>query len=162
MRWIIINILILNFAVPIFAAGYTEKPINARVAGLSCSGTTVDNNIIAVLANPAGLAFSDGVSVAADYSQKFGIAPLGNNTLTFALCQPAGVILPVLNNWGLSGSIFGYESYRELSVSFAQGFKLVPNFAVGYRLRYLGIRIESETQTGSILLDPGVSVRILP
>jgi len=136
-------------------AGFENRAGGARPASLSGAVAAIGGNTWSTLYNPAGLAECRGVEASAFFiPQQFGLKEL--RTIGLSASVPIGI-----GGVGMIVEQFGFELYRESSVSIGFGASIDHQIALGGTLNVVRIEVE---RYGSIMVpsyDFGALLQII-
>lgn len=120
------------------AGAFVQKGFSARSSALGNSYTALSNDAAGIFFNPAGLGEITGMQAQTSYARLFPDVQGDNlNLLT------GGVVInyPALGTFGLGGSFFNSQNWKESEFAAAYGLSLLnvgqTSFAVGGTLRLL-------------------------
>lgn len=135
-------------------AGFERREHGARQIGMGGAFVGIADNAWAMIFNPAGLGQLKAGEVSAFYSpQPFGLTELSLSSV--AVVQPTS-----FGSFGIAGSRFGFELYREISgtVSYANSYDDI--FFFGVNVTYNSLTIKNYGSASAIGVDIGVLTKI--
>jgi hypothetical protein len=135
------------------AQGAFERPAQGSeiIAFGGTSVALVDNGWAAVL-NPGGLATLEQGRLSLFYvPEQYGLRELARVSFSFVEPTPMG-------NFALSGSRFGFELYRELSVSMSYAAHVTEAFHIGVNVAWYGVSIKNYGSQKCLGVDLGILV----
>ena len=128
---------------------FEQKYPSARTAALSGAFVALADDSSAIYYNPAGLRFVPGNDLSATYTSLYGLTELADmsGSLVFPT-REYGVI-------GFSYDQFGDSVYKETGVLFSHGFYLSRDFAFGYTIKGLSVKIKEYGSGSATGVDCG-------
>ncbi len=139
-------LLLLLFAGQVSFAQYHFQ--SARSAGIG-QASVAFYDVNSLLANQAGLAKVEKLSVVAAAERRFSLAELSSFS--------AGVVVPAgLGSFGLVVNTFGFDGFSQQKAGLAYARRLGENFRAGVQFDYFGTRIPEYGSRGTLTFEAGV------
>lgn len=122
---------------------------NGKFAGMANSSVML-YDIWGVYNNQAGLANIDGIEIAANYENKFGLKETGTQSGVIGISTKTGV-------WGASFRRYGYSQYSENNVAITYSRNLGKYISAGLQFDYLFYNQNSDYKNyGAFLIETGI------
>lgn len=153
-RGFFMGVLLSLFLFQQSQAGFERREHGARQIGMGGTFVGIADNAWATIYNPSGLGQLRTGEISAFYSpQPFGLRELSLGSV--AVVQPTS-----LETFGISGSRFGFELYREISGSFSYANSYSDIFFFGVNVTYNSLAIKKYGSASAVGVDIGVLTRI--
>jgi len=142
--------LLLLFCCEISFAQYAFHPV--RGAGVG-QATVAFQDVNSLLANQAGLAWVEKLSILAVAERRFSLSELNSVS--------AGVAVPVgLGTFGIVLNTFGFDEFRQQKIGLAYARRFAENFSFGAQFDYFQTRIPEFGSKGTLTFEAGVQARL--
>lgn len=146
----------LLFFLPIsIFASFDEGLHGARQGALAQTICAMPNTIENISFNPAAIWTTSKLSSHFFYSKPYDLPNVKTGTFFATLSQK-----PLTMGFGFT--TFGNENYNESTLSFATSFKVNESLFLGGTVRYGHLDIKGYGNTGTVLFDGGVLIRVFP
>lgn len=154
----ILRKILLIFILTLISGGANAQfeftDLGARAVGLSGAYTSLANNSLAVFYNPSGLGQVKYRELSFFYSPApFGLTELSTAALTYSEPFKFGTM-------GLGVKTYGYDLYREISVSLSYGGNYRNKIFYGANLNYFNLNIKNYNSASSFGADVGLMAYI--
>lgn len=141
--------VLTSFFIQTAHAGFERRDQGARPIAMGGAFVGVADNPWAAVFNPAGLARLQEAQTSIFYSpQLFGLKELSLSSAVLA-------IPTALGSFGISGTRFGFELYREVSGTFSYAKTHRNIFSFGINVTYNSLTIKNYGTTSAIGVDIG-------
>lgn len=134
-------------------AGFEQRQLGARGAGLASAFVAVADDAWAIGSNPGGLVQIHRNELSFDFApDPFGMGELRRASAALAIPLTIGAI-------GLYASTFGFELYREFTATAAVA-KIIGGVGIGIAVNYYSVVIHNYGSSGAFGVDAGAIVAL--
>ncbi len=151
-------LLISFFLINVSNAQFEFTDIGARAVAMNGSYTSISDNSLAIFYNPSGLGQMKYREFSVFYSPApFGLKELSTSAFTYAEPLKFGTL-------GLGIKNYGFDLYREISISLSYGGNYKKKIFYGLNLNYYNLKIKDNYNTdnsaSSVAVDAGLMAYI--
>lgn len=133
-------LIITTIINPVFAGGFSDLGNSARVSSMGGAHIAVGNAPYSLFYNPAGIYSIKNLYISTTYSNLFpGIIDDNLNYLSLSGVIPYDVV----GEFGVGGTFFNSELWKEYTINVTYARELLDNFAVGGTFKLLGWSAEA-------------------
>jgi hypothetical protein len=149
-KMIILSFILIQSAI----GGFERTETGARAAGFGNAYIALAGEVSGVSYNPSGIARLQRGQVSCYYSpQPFGLSELAVASISAAIPLSVGTV-------GLSARRYGFELYREVSVT-ATYARIIADSYFGFNLHYDAVHIKNYGTAGTVGVDVGLIVPLM-